>query len=278
MLFLIYSIGIAVAALSAILFKKTLFRSSDIPFVMELPPYRMPTLRSATTHMWDKAVQYLKKMSGIILISSIIIWALGHFPLEINFSEDYDSQISTITTNTDVMLSNNNFSGEIKNSITQNREHLIRSIEIKKEAERQEKSYIGRIGYFFEPVIAPLGFDWRMGISIITGLAAKEIVVSSMGVLFNIDSKSNEGMSALAEKLKDQKVIHGPRKGENLFTPIVAFTFIIFILIYFPCIATVAAMRKETGSFKWPLFSMLYSTGAAWVLSFIVYQVGSLFQ
>jgi ferrous iron transport protein B len=117
-----------------------------------------------------------------------------------------------------------------------------------------------------------------MGISIITGLAAKEIVVSSMGVMFNIDPDANGGMSALAEKLKNQRAITGPRAGSLLFTPLVAFTFIIFILIYFPCIATVAAMKKETGSYKWPAFSMFYSTTAAWLLSFIIYQVGNYFQ
>jgi ferrous iron transport protein B len=278
MLFLIYSIGIALAAFSAILFKITLFKSRDIPFVMELPPYRMPTLRSATTHMWDKAVQYLKKMSGVILVSSIIIWALGYYPRSLKFSEDYDSQISVVSNNAEMLLAQKNISADVILSIKNSHDHMIKSIIMKKEAERQEKSYIGRIGHLFEPIIKPLGFDWRMGISIITGLAAKEIVVSSMGVMFNVESKADEGMSALSEKIRTQRVSNGPRKGDFLFTPLIAFSFIIFILIYFPCIATVAAMKKETGSFKWPVFSMIYSTCAAWFLSFLIYQVGSLFQ
>jgi ferrous iron transport protein B len=275
-LFSVYLIGIAVAAFSAVLLKKTFFRSKDIPFVMELPPYRMPTLRSTGKHMWDKAVQYLKKMGGVILVSSIIIWALGHYPRTIEFSKDYDGMLASIATQAVKDVEANKDNSAKLHAIETKRDADHKTLEREKESERQEKSYIGRIGKIVEPVIAPLGFDWRIGISIITGLAAKEIVVSSMGVLFNVDSESDEGMSALASKLKEQKATSGPRKGQNLFTPLVAFSFMIFILLYFPCIATVAAMKKETGSLKWPLFSLAYSTGAAWLVAFGVYQIGKM--
>jgi ferrous iron transport protein B len=273
-LFSIYLIGIAMAAFSAVLLKKTFFRSQDVPFVMELPPYRMPTLLSTGKHMWDKAVQYLKKMGGVILISSIIIWALGHYPRDIQFSKDYDGQIHTVQTQALKDIERYKDKPESIQLIEDKRDSTLKALDHEKEAERQEKSYIGRMGKLVEPVIAPLGFDWRIGISIITGLAAKEIVVSSMGVLFNVDADSDEGVSVLTTKLKEQKATSGPRKGENLFTPLVAFTFMIFVLIYFPCIATVAAMKKETGSLKWPIFSLVYSTGAAWLISFAVYQIG----
>jgi ferrous iron transport protein B len=273
-LFSVYLIGIAVAAFSAVLLKKTLFRSRDLPFVMELPPYRMPTLRSTGKHMWDKAVQYLKKMGGVILVSSIIIWALGHFPRHIDFSRDYDGMIAAITAQSQKDIEANRDNPAKLHELEAKRDLEHKTLEREKEAERQEKSYIGRIGKIVEPVIAPLGFDWRIGISVVTGLAAKEIVVSSMGVLFNVDSESDEGMSALAAKLKEQKATSGSRKGEPLFTPLVAFTFMIFVLLYFPCLATVAAMKKETGSIKWPLFSLAYSTIAAWLVSFAVYRMG----
>jgi ferrous iron transport protein B len=275
-LFGIYLIGIAMAAFSAVLLKKTFFRSQDIPFVMELPPYRMPTLRSTGKHMWDKAVQYLKKMGGVILISSIIIWALGHYPRDIQFSKDYDGMMSALSVQALKDIEANKNNAEKLKVIEDRRDAEHKQLAREKESERQEKSYIGSMGRLVEPVISPLGFDWRIGISIITGLAAKEIVVSSMGVLFNIDENSDEGMSALATKLKEQKATSGSRKGENLFTPLVAFSFMLFVLIYFPCIATVAAMKKETGSLKWPVFSLVYSTGAAWLISFAVYQIGRL--
>jgi ferrous iron transport protein B len=278
MLFLIYAIGVAIAAFSAILFKKTFFRDKDIPFVMELPPYRIPTLRSAGKHMWDKGVQYLKKMGGVILLASIIIWALGHYPQKVEFSKDYNAMTMAINQQVDDDKAQVNplLDPARIAEIEKIRSERIAEIERMKRSEHQEKSYIGRLGHLVEPVLSPLGFDWRIGISIMTGLAAKEIVVSSMGVLFNADSTDGEGGAALGERLKTQVVTSGARKGEFLFTPLVAFSFILFVLIYFPCIATITAIRNETGSYKWPIFSMMYSTGMAWVVSFVVYQVGRL--
>ncbi|HEY1406956.1 MAG TPA: ferrous iron transport protein B, partial [Spirochaetota bacterium] len=278
MLFLIYSIGVAFAALSAILFKKTLFRSQDIPFVMELPPYRIPTLRSAGKHMWDKGVQYLKKMGGIILIASIIIWALGHYPKNVSYSKNYTSMIQTMNemNKSEIAKLDPITQYDKIKELEQIHDTKIGSLKKEMESEHQEKSYIGRLGHTVEPVIAPLGFDWRIGISIITGLAAKEIVVSSMGVLFNTDTKSEEGIGALSSKLKSQIATSGPRKGKLLFNPLVAFTFMIFVLLYFPCMATVAAISKETHSLKWPIFTLFYSTIMAWLLSFAIYQIGSL--
>ncbi len=250
-LFSLYLIGIIMAAIIAFMLKKTLFRSMEFPFVMELPPYRMPTTRSVLKHTWFKGVQYLKKMGTIILVASIIIWALGYFPRNTERKEYYQSLIMQAAT-----------------------EQEAHDLAIAMISEQQEISYIGRIGKFIEPVIQPLGFDWRMGISLIAGSAAKEVVISTMGVLYQTDD--SEGVTGLIDKLRSQVYPDGPRKGEPVYTTLVAFSFMIFILIYFPCIAVVAAIRKESGKWRWPAFVAIYTTLLAWVASFAVYQVGSL--
>ena len=230
-IFLVYITGIILAVLVSIIFKKFLFKNREAPFVMELPPYRMPTVRVITRHMWEKARQYLKKMGGIILIAVIIIWALEYFP-----------------------------GGSSMN-----------------QTQRLQQSYIGKIGKFIEPVIEPLGFDWRMGVSLITGAAAKEVVVSTMGVLFNTPSADDFNLRAdLTAKLQSATYDSGHKKGEKIFTPLAGISYILFILIYMPCIAVIATVRRESGHWKWALFLMLYTTVLAWSLSFIVYQLGSL--
>ena len=260
-LFSIYIIGITLAILVAMVMKRVVFSKKDVPFVMELPPYRIPTLKNTTIHMWHKGVQYLKKMGNVILMASILIWALGYFPRNVNYSEDYDVQITTLQTNSQL-------SQEEKN-------HQIGSVEVKKEAERQEKSYIGKLGHAIEPVIEPLGYDWKMGVSILTGLAAKEIVISTMGILYQADLHADESSDTLKENLVRQEHTSGALKGQRVFTPLVAFGFMLFVLIYFPCVAVIAAIKKES-NWKWALFTMVYTTVIAWVVAFLTYQIGSL--
>jgi ferrous iron transport protein B len=260
-LFLIYAIGILMAVLMGLFFKKTLFAKKEVPFVMELPPYRMPTLRNTTVHMWHKGQQYLRKMGTVILFASIIIWAMGYYPRHVEFSKDYDLLLMQVETNT-------NLSPEEKASRAE-------QIELAKEEERQEKSYIGMMGRFIEPVIRPLGFDWKIGMSIITGMAAKEIVVSSMGVLYNASLEADENSQSLKEKLREQTFSHGPRVGQKVFSPLVAFSLMVFVLIYFPCIAVVAAIRKEA-NWKWAIFTTAYTTAIAWIAALGIYQIGSL--
>lgn len=221
-----------------------------MPFVMELPPYRIPTLKNTSIHMWHKGVQYLRKMGTVILLASIIIWALGYFPRNVKYSANYDEQLILI--NSDV-----NIAASLKTD-------LIRKIDLIKQSEKQEKSYIGSLGHFIEPVISPLGFDWKIGVSIITGLAAKEIVVSTMGVLFQADS--DNASNSLQSKLKEQAHL----------TPLVAYGFMLFVLIYFPCIAVIAAIKKES-DIKWAVFTMFYTTGIAWAVAFLTFQFGRLF-
>jgi len=260
-LFLIYSIGILLAVLMGLFFKKTLFAKKEVPFVMELPPYRMPTLRNTTIHMWHKGSQYLKKMGTVILFASIIIWAMGYYPRQVEYSKNYDALLTQVETNSTLTESQ--------------KEEKAGQIELSKEEERQEKSYIGKMGHFIEPVIRPLGFDWKIGMSIITGMAAKEIVVSSMGVLYNASMNADENSQSLKEKLQEQTFTSGPRVGQKVFSPLVAFALMVFVLIYFPCVAVIAAIKKEA-SWKWAIFTMVYTTAIAWIAAFAIYQTGSL--
>ena len=215
MLLCIYTAGILLAVIMARIFSKFLVKGEDSPFVMELPPYRMPTSKSIMRHTWEKGAQYLKKMGGIIMIASIIIWFLGYYPR-------HDTHESV--------------------------------------AEQQENSYIGQIGKAIEPVIKPLGFDWKLGIGLISGVGAKELVVSTLGVLY-----TNEG-DVENVNLSDRIPI----------TPLVALAYMLFVLIYFPCIATFAAIKQESGSWKWAIFAAGYTTGLAWLVAFTVFQIGSL--
>ncbi len=276
MLFLIYVIGVFVAIISALILKKFLFSSNDIPFVMELPPYRRPRLKNTLKHMWEKGVEYLRKIAGVVLIASILIWALGTFPRNIDYSENYDEQIKTakIEFNENVKPEKEPLKLE---KFKEDYNKKIAAIELSQNREALEKSYIGQIGIFVEPLIEPLGFDWRMGVSIITGLAAKEIVVSTMGVLYNAEKSADENSKRLINNLKHEIHKSGKHKDEKIFSPLVAFSFIIFILVYFPCIAVIAAIRRESGSWKWAIFSAVYTTSIAWILSFAIYQIGRLF-
>ena len=260
-LFLIYLIGILLAVLMGLFFKKTLFAKKEVPFVMELPPYRMPTLRNTTVHMWHKGSQYINKMGTVILFASILIWAMGYYPRNVDFSKNYETMLTQIETN-------NTLTPEEK--IAQSEQ-----VQLSMEEERQEKSYIGMMGHFIEPVIRPLGFDWKIGMSIITGMAAKEIVVSSMGVLYHASLNADENSQTLKEKLQEQTYSSGPRVGQKVFTPLVAFGLMVFVLIYFPCVAVVAAIRKEA-NWRWAIFTSVYTTAIAWFAAFAIYQIGSL--
>jgi len=212
----IYAIGILLAVLMARIFTKFLVKGDDTPFVMELPPYRMPTAKVVLRHTWEKGKQYLKKMGGIIMVASIIIWFLGYYP-------NHDAYAT--------------------------------------QAEQQENSYIGQLGKAIEPAIEPLGFDWKMGIGILSGVGAKELIVSTLSVLYTNDGDLDS--VNLSERIP--------------ITPLVAYCYMLFVLIYFPCIATLAAIRQESGSWKWPVFAAAYTTVLAWIVAFAVHQIGSLF-
>jgi ferrous iron transport protein B len=253
----IYLIGIFMAILTALILKKTKFKNDTGQFVMELPPYRIPTLRNTLLHMWEKAVQYLKKMGTIILVASTIIWMLGYFPQYNEEMEAIDHQIEVV--NNDQSLSE------------ESRKNTLVQLEIDKASAQSENSYIGRIGKFIEPFFRPLGFDWKMGVSILSGSAAKEIVVSSLGVLYHADVEADESSERLTAILKSHQ-----NDNQHPITPLVAFGFMLFVLLYYPCVAAVTAIAKES-NWKWAAFEVVYTTAVAWIVSFLTYQIGSLF-
>jgi len=276
-LFMIYALGIATAVVSAIIFKKTIFRGEEIPFVMELPPYRVPTFKAAVLHMWSKAVHYLKKISGIILVASIIIWVLGYFPGGLEYSKKLQNESEIISQEYEILINQIPETHQAeRDSLLQMKQNELEALETSILQQRQENSLIGNLGRFIEPVMRPLGFDWKMSISLLSGLAAKEIVVSTMGVLYLADEHVQTHSASLTEKLQTQTYTEGPRKGEKVFTPLVALSFMVFVLLYFPCIGVLAAIIKESGHWKWGVFTVFYTTGVAWLMAFIVYQTGSL--
>jgi ferrous iron transport protein B len=271
-LLVLYTLGVLLAIVSALLLKKIFFRSQDIPFVMELPPYRLPTGRSILKHVWFRTEMYLKKIGGVILIASIVVWFFSNFPRTIKYSIDYDSEISKTEIKYDALKTETELSSPLQlASIETAKKEAIQHLVAEKKSEKQSKSVIGIIGHTIEPVIKPLGFDWRLGVSILSGLAAKEVVVSTLSILFQADSTTGE--NSLVDKLRD----HGSLSGQKPFTPLIAFSFMLFILTYFPCIGVIVAIRKESGSWKWAAFVVFYTTTIAWLLSFTVYQVGRLF-
>ena len=226
----LYLIGILMAVVMSRLFTTFVVRGEDTPFVMELPPYRFPTWKAIGRHTWEKGKQYLKKMGGIILVASIIVWALGYFP--------HDSRLDSQA--------------------------------------QQEQSYIGRIGKAIEPVFRPQGFDWKLDVGLVAGVGAKEIVASTMGVLYSHDDSFSDDDSFEASDSEKYTILRRKMLADGI-TPLSAYAFLLFVLLYFPCIATIAAIKGETGSWRWALFAAGYTTVLAWVVSAAVYQIGSLF-
>ena len=274
LLFAIYMFGIILAGIVAWILKKTIFKVQTIPFVMELPPYRVPVFKSVLKQTWFKGEQYLRKMGTVILAASIIIWALGYFPRGEKIDRETDNKMQQIEQSYTAKISQEGTSNEKVNQWMEEQSQQLKKLELERQQQKQEHSFIGKIGKFVEPVIYPIGFDWKMGVSLVAGSVAKEIVISTMGVLYQTEPDAEE--SNLVEKIREQKYLSGPRKGQHTFTPLVALSFMLFILIYFPCIAVVAAIKNESGNWKWSLFLVVYTTVLAWIVSFIVYQGGTL--
>jgi len=269
-LFGIYLLGILLAVIFAKVFKASFFKSKEAPFVMELPPYRVPTLKSTLVHMWSKGGEYLKKMGGIILVASVIIWALGYFPLDVDYSKDYENLLAKNEGQLNTALQVATPTEQAK--IIEDYEVSTTAIKNQMLEEKQEQSYIGQIGNFIAPVFHPLGFDWKMTVSILTGIAAKEVVVSTMGVLYQTGEDIDENSEGLRNNLRKQKFTGSYRNGEHVFDTASALSFLIFILIYFPCIAVVATISREA-NWKWSAFVVTYTTALAWVVSFIGYHI-----
>ena len=227
----LYITGILVAIVSARLLRRFVFKKDETPFVMELPPYRVPTMHSLIRHTWAKGAQYLRKMGGIILVASIVVWALNYFP-----------------------------SGRTARTESENT-----SISLKHD------SYLEAAGKAINPILAPLGFEWRASVAALAGVPAKEIVVSTLGVLYT----GNEAIDDTSLRNRLEQI--NPSTGEPDFSPAKALSFMVFILLYCPCIATVTAIIRETRSWRYGLFSIFYNTAVAWLVAFIVYRVALLF-
>lgn len=229
-LLFLYVLGMMLAVVMAKLFSKFIVKGESTPFVMELPPYRMPTQKAVLRHTWEKGKEYLKKMGTIILFASVLVWALGYYP-------------------------NHNAFDNPK--------------------EQMENSYLGKIGKTLQPVMAPCGFDWKQSVSLLSGAFAKEIVASTMGVLYSSESGSlqltDDGMEDNEKELRISRLIH-----DNM-SPLSAFAMLIFVLLYMPCLSTVVAIKSETGKWRWTAFVVGYTICLAWICSAVVYQIGSLF-
>jgi ferrous iron transport protein B len=217
-----YALGIVLAVIAAKIMS-CFFKDDDLPFVMELPPYRVPTAKSVFRHTWEKGKQYIQKMSGIILVCSMVIWFLGYFP-------------------------NHDAYGSVQ--------------------EQQEHSFIGYVGKAMEPVLEPLGFDWRMGVGIVAGVGAKELVVSTLGVMYADGQPADDPVDEGDTRLQRALV--------RSVSPAAALAYMVFILLYFPCIATIAAIKNESGGWKWAIITAVYTILLAWVASFMTYRIALL--
>ena len=274
-LFLLYSTGVLVAVLSALILKKTLFRSVEAPFVMELPPYRAPRLKNTLRHMWSRALEYLKKIGGIVLVAAILIWALGRFPYGAEKAAAHEARLTSVMEKFAVekrKLQPHDTVG--RTSLAERMTGEVQLLEQERDRSRLEGSIIGQAGRLIEPAVSPLGFDWKMGVSLLAGFAAKEISVSTLGVLYHPDRSGQTGNRGIVEALKEQRYESGPLEGHPVFDPLTALGYLLFMLLYVPCVATLAAMKKESGSWKWPVISALYSTTVAWLVAFLVRQAG----
>jgi len=329
-LFSIYFLGIILSLVMARVFRSTLFEGQSEPFVMELPPYHIPTAKSVFIHMWERSELYLKKAGTIILAASILMWFLTTYPKNVEYSKDYETlqvqveetytqqirgevlsqlKIEDISQNEklatlidDIQKEEQKFTEATKELDEDTPEYIkleeakaenkkvIESannelypyaekyviliqgleddkakIEDEKSGEQMEKSYAGQFGKAIEPAIAPLGFDWRIGVSLVSGVTAKEVIVSTMGTIYSIGD-GNENAHSMTKALQTDEHMN----------PLVAYALMVFVLIYSPCLASLAVMRRETGTWKWPAVSMVYSTTLAWIVTFIVYQGGKL--
>jgi ferrous iron transport protein B len=264
---LIWFFAWLVALFSALFLNKTVFQGDATPFVMELPPYRFPTLFGIMKHMWDKAMGYLKKAGTIILAASIITWIVFNFPKKENLSFDYISQKEQITQQIKELKVKGNEPDKFKIDLLNHKR-----IELENRRSKEEIGYSigGRIGMFIEPFFALMGFDWKMSVSILAALPAKEIVVSTMGVVYGIGELAKETDKGEGGSLKEA-IRHDPN-----YNPLTIISFLIFVMLYSPCFATLAVIKRELGGWRWVFFSMIFSFSLASILAIMVYQLGKI--
>ncbi|MBF0193895.1 MAG: ferrous iron transport protein B [Magnetococcales bacterium] len=248
MIFIMYMISIATAMGSAVFLSKLVIKGGNESFVMELPPYRLPTLGSIITHIGTRAYDFVRMVGGVIVVGSITIWFLQQFPRDITYSVNYESAIVQAQTIPD----------ENKSQLA------VADLKDQKEQERMGKSYLGIIGQSIAPLFSVQGFDWKDSVAIISGIFAKEVVVASYGVLYGQDDGSETGSAGLRNAISQS------------MTPITAFALMVFLLLYSPCLSTIAAIKREAG-WSWAGFSVIFSLTLAWTLSALIVSLGGLF-
>ncbi|MBF0179714.1 MAG: ferrous iron transport protein B [Magnetococcales bacterium] len=246
MVFLMYMISIAMAMVASVLLNKMLPVGDNETFIMELPPYRKPTMRALLVHMWDNALDFLQKITGVILVGSVVLWFLKEFPKTVEWSTNYQGQIEQLQSQPE----------------NAQQQEALANLTRQRDQEALSRSYLGRIAHSVSPVFAPLDLTWRDTVAILTGLMAKEVVVASYAVLYAQDRENAAKSASLQEVL-----------GKTM-SPLVAFAFMVFALLYSPCLATIATIRKETGGWKWAGFSVAFSMVFAWCLAYGIVSIG----
>ncbi|MGL5785474.1 MAG: ferrous iron transport protein B [Bacteroidales bacterium] len=260
-IFGIYTLGILLAMLFAYIFRKFVVTDEDTECEYLLTPYRMPSVKKTLADVWDQVSQYLRKMGGIILIASIIIWFLGYFPKNTALEHEHLAQTEIITQAYSSKIEANPLE---KTALLNEMDSVLQHNKYVFETQLTENSYIGRIGKSIEPILAPLGFNWKISSALLTGIAGKELIVSTMGVLYAGDDGGNTLIHALVNS-----------RG-NDFNPAIALSFLVFVLIYFPCIATITSIRAATKEVRWSIFTIIYTSLLAWIVSFAVYRIALL--
>ena len=263
-IFSLYLVGIVLSITTGHMLRTTILKGLDAPFVMELPPYRVPMAKSVMIHMWERSKMFLKKMGNIILIGSVIVWALSAFPRDISHSKDYARQIQQLQLQED-QDRQGSIDPASRGDLEKETAASIESINRIMKADKIENSYMGHLGKMLAPIFSPLGIDWRGSVALLSGFVAKEIVVSTMGILY------------VAEVDKDSEALRAALLSSGM-TQLSAISMLVFVLLYLPCLATMVAIRKELRSWKWLLFSIGYSTSLAWVMAFLVFQGGKLLR
>jgi len=246
-----YALGIVVAIAAAFVLKRTILKAPPPAFLMELPPYRLPNLRTVFQNMIMRAWLFLKRAGTVILAISIILWALMYFPRS-------DSQSDAFTPSPDLVIG----------STVEAPEGVTRT----PESEQLKKSFAGKLGYAIEPVIEPLGFDWKIGVALIASFAAREVLVSTLSIIYNVGKDENEQSETLIAAVRNAK----RDDGRPAWTPLTALTLMVFFVLAMQCMSTVAIVRRETNSWSWPLFMVVYMTVLAYIAAMITYQGGKL--
>ena len=270
-LFSLYLLGILMAIIMAKVLRKFLFPGPASYFLLELPPYRMPSLKGAIIHMWDRGKVYLKKAGTIILVGCVLVWFVSNFPWTPSYSKDYKALIKKTEAEFETTIKGMEVESIQYVTAKETLEKTLSELGNERAFEKLEKSYSGRLGKIIEPVVKPLGFDWKIGVGLVGGFIAKEIVVGTLGTLYAV-GEADEDSESLRKAIKRDTW----PDGRKIYTPLTAFTLMVFCLLYMPCVAAIAVIFQETNSWKWTVFAAIYTTALAWIVSFVIYQGGRL--